>query len=98
MTRLLYCFRENQPPFTNLSLVSDGYDRGYVSFAHCLLYFFCQLKVKECMLSTSKLPLGGLPRNSLVWITDCPRHDKLFTVDVKQKIKKTSRTFPVKGS
>ena len=36
----LYCFRENQPPFTNHSLMSDGYDRGYVSFAHCLLYFF----------------------------------------------------------
>ena len=39
----LYCFREKQPPFTmltNHSLVSDGYDRGYVSFAHCLLYFF----------------------------------------------------------
>ena len=35
----LYCLRENQPQFTNHTMVSDGYDRGYVSFAHCLLYF-----------------------------------------------------------
>ena len=28
--------------------------------------------VKECMLSTGKLPLGGLPRNSVVRIADCP--------------------------
>ena len=27
---------------------------------------------KECMLRTDKLPLGGLPRNSVVRITDCP--------------------------
>ena len=32
----------------------------------------CQLMVKECMLSTGKLPLGGLPRNSVVWITERP--------------------------
>ena len=25
---------------------------------------------KECMLSTGKLPLGGLPRNSVVRISD----------------------------
>ena len=28
--------------------------------------------VKECALITGKLPLGGLPRNSEVRITDCP--------------------------
>ena len=28
--------------------------------------------VKEFMLSTGKLSLGGLPRNSEVRITDCP--------------------------
>ena len=33
---------------------------------------------KECTLSTGKLPLGGLPRNSVVPITDCPE----FTSDV----------------
>ena len=27
---------------------------------------------KECMLSTGKLPLGGLPRNSVVRITGRP--------------------------
>ena len=33
-----------------------------------------QLSVKAmgCMLSTGKLPLGGLPRNSVVKITDRP--------------------------
>ena len=31
----------------------------------------CQLMAKECTLSTGKLPLGGLPRNSVVRITDC---------------------------
>ena len=28
--------------------------------------------VKECTLRTGKLPLGGLPRNSVVRITDHP--------------------------
>ena len=32
----------------------------------------CQLIAKECMLSTGKLPLGGLPRNSVGRITDDP--------------------------
>ena len=27
---------------------------------------------KECTLRTGKLPLGGLPRNRVVWITDRP--------------------------
>ena len=27
---------------------------------------------KKCTLSTVKLPLGGLSRNSVVWITDRP--------------------------
>ena len=36
------------------------------------------------MLSTGKLPPGGLPRNSVVRITDRPDP----TVDVKQQIKK----------
>ena len=30
------------------------------------------VKVKECMLSTGKLPQGGLPRNSVVRIDDHP--------------------------
>ena len=30
----------------------------------------CQLTAKECMLSTDKLPLGGLPRNCVVRIND----------------------------
>ena len=30
----------------------------------------CQLIAKECTLSTGKFPLGGLPRNSMVRITD----------------------------
>ena len=32
----------------------------------------CQLMAKECMLSTGKLPLGGLSRNSVVRINDRP--------------------------
>ena len=32
----------------------------------------CQLMAKECMLSTAKLPLGGLPRNSVVNLIDHP--------------------------
>ena len=32
----------------------------------------CQLMAKECMLSTGKLPLGGLSRNSVVRINDLP--------------------------
>ena len=32
----------------------------------------CQLMAKECTLSTGKLHLGGLPRNSVVRITDHP--------------------------
>ena len=28
--------------------------------------------VKECTLGTGKPSPGGLPRNSVVWITDCP--------------------------
>ena len=42
----------------------------------------CQLMVKECTLSTVKLPLGGLPGNSVV--TTWPQ---LFSGDIKQKIK-----------
>ena len=29
------------------------------------------LMAKKCTLSTSKLPVGGLPKNSVVRITDC---------------------------
>ena len=32
---------------------------------------------KECTLSTGTLPLGGLPRYSVIRITDCPE----FTSD-----------------
>ena len=34
----------------------------------------CQLLAKECALSTGKC-LGGLPRNSVVGVTDCTRND-----------------------
>ena len=30
---------------------------------------------KECALNTGKLPLGGLPRNSVARITDCAGYD-----------------------
>ena len=32
----------------------------------------CQLMVKECVLSTGNLLQGGLPRNSVDRLTDCP--------------------------
>ena len=41
---------------------------------------------KECVLNTGKLHSGGLPRSSVVRITDHCDH-QLFTVDVKQQIK-----------
>ena len=49
---------------------------------------------KECMLSAGKLPLGGLPRNSVVRITDCPDGPNLFIMD-KAPIKQTKqKTLP----
>ena len=45
---------------------------------------------KECMLSTGILPLGGLPRNSVVRVTDPPDMPQLFTVDVKHQNKRTN--------
>ena len=54
---------------------------------------------KECMLSTGKLPLEGIPRNSMVRITDYPdlipavycghKATNQFIVCVKQQIKQT---------
>ena len=41
--------------------------------------------VKECTLSTGEMPMRGLPRNSVVRITDRPD----MTEDVKQQIKQT---------
>ena len=38
---------------------------------------------KECVPSTGKLPMGGLPRNSAVRITDCP--DMISAVDCGHK-------------
>ena len=38
---------------------------------------------KECKLSTGKLPLGGLPRNSVVRIND---HPDMTSARIKQKI------------
>ena len=34
-----------------------------------------EFMAKECTLNTGKLPLGGLPRYSVVKISDCPLHD-----------------------
>ena len=31
-----------------------------------------EFMAKECTLNTGKLPLGGLPRNSVGKISDCP--------------------------
>ena len=39
----------------------------------------CQLMAKECALSTGNLPLGSLPRNSVVRITD--HRDMTLAVD-----------------
>ena len=49
----------------------------------------CQLMAKECRLSTytDKLPLGGLPRNSVVRINDCPDMTSMFPVKVCNKSK-----------
>lgn len=43
----------------------------------------CQLMAKEFTLSTGKVPLCGLPRNSVVRITDCP--DMTSAVDCGNK-------------
>ena len=40
--------------------------------------------VKKCVLSTGKLPLGGLPRNRVVRINDRP---DMTSADIKQQIK-----------
>ena len=48
--------------------------------------------VKECMLSTGKLPLGGLPRNSVVRIID--HRDKTSGVYCGQ-IKQNKQTKPI---
>ena len=37
-----------------------------------LLYISCQLLLRECTLSISTMPPEGLPRNSVVRITDRP--------------------------
>ena len=44
---------------------------------------------KKCTLSTSKMPLEDLSRNSAVRIIDCPDMTSAFTVDVKNQIKQT---------
>ena len=41
--------------------------------------------VKECMLSSDNLPLGGLPRNSMVRITDRPDMTSAVYVDIKKR-------------
>ena len=46
---------------------------------------------KECMLSTDKLPLRGLPRNSVVRLTDHPDKASVFTVDAKLQIKQNDQ-------
>ena len=46
---------------------------------------------EECTLSTGKLPLGRLLRNSVVRITDRPDIIPLFTEGLKQQIKLTKR-------
>ena len=53
--------------------------------------------VKECALSTGKLPLGGLPRNSVVRINDRPEMTSAvkLTVDVKHQFNQP--TFVRKG-
>ena len=45
---------------------------------------------KECTLSTDtcKLPLGALPRNSVVRITDCPDMNKAVYSGCKSRNKK----------
>ena len=47
--------------------------------------------VKECALNAGNLPLGDLPRNSVVyWIIDCP--DITLAVDHGSKVKKKTHT------
>ena len=43
----------------------------------------CQLMAKGCAPSTGNLPRGGLPRNSVDRITDCP--DMTSAVDCERK-------------
>ena len=38
---------------------------------------------KDCIISTGKLPLGHLPRNSVVRITDSLTGPQLFNVNIK---------------
>ena len=46
----------------------------------CFKKSICQLMAKECVQSAGNLPLGGLPRNSVDRITDCP--DMTSAVDL----------------
>ena len=46
---------------------------------------------KGCELSTSYLPRGGLPRNSVDRITDC---SDMTSVDVKYQPKQTKQKLP----
>ena len=48
---------------------------------------------KGCELSTGYLPRGGLPRNSVDRITDCPDMTSV-TVDVKHQPKQTKQNLP----
>ena len=45
--------------------------------------------VKECTLTAGKLPPGGLPRKSVVRITDRLNMTSAVYVDVKQQMEKT---------
>ena len=47
---------------------------------------------KECTLSTVKLPLGGLPRNSVVRINDHSGMTIVVCCGCKLQIKQTKKT------
>ena len=49
--------------------------------------------VKECILSTGKLLLGGLPRNSVVRITDRPDMTSVVYRGLNNDLKRTKLMF-----
>ena len=63
------------------------------SSSRCFKKSSCQLMAKECALITGKLPLGGLPRNSVVRIIDCP--DMTSAVDRGHKASTQPTMFDI---
>ena len=74
-----------------LILASDAFFREDLVMKIFLQPFFllksnCQLMAKECMLSTSKLPLGGVPRKLELFpnMTSAVYHGRIASNQIKQ--------------